>query len=679
MTIADVEAISHGRRVVDRLDEEKHIQNNKLQDGDCMAKIFPSFEVINKSKQKVTEGELFLLQELSHLLDDEVEIYFQPFFNGERPDLVLIHKVKGIIIIEVKDWYLSKYNLDDKNKWHVKYNGHKIRSPFSQVFGYKNNMFNLHINGLLEKAFKNNNFYKVISCFVYFHHENKASIDQFYAPHILNLNQQLNLLNNKHNELKFNRYERKRIYLKSKLRKFQRDLYRHSVTKDQLKKIKFPFTEKTNLYTTYIYESFLRYLQPPYHYLNDGKKIDYTKAQARLTVSEKGKREKIKGVAGSGKTTVLAKRAVNAHKRHGKHVLILTFNLTLNMYIKERINEVRSEFSWNAFAIINYHKFISTALTRSGVEIDIPEDIKRDKQKVSDHLDLKYYSNENVFDNVEINEKFETILIDEVQDYKPEWIKIIRKYFLTKDGEMVLFGDEKQNIYERETDTEKSTKTVQGFGRWKILPKSFRYKEDSHILDLARGFQEAFFKDKYELDFREQAQLSLSGVGINQCVIHNIGDFHSIISYVFSIAKTENIHPNDIIILSSSISQMREIDFQIRKNKSFNERTLTTFESKEAFNKFCKSSPNEIENIRANKKYGFNLNSGVLKLSTIHSFKGYELPTVFLIVNESDMAELIYVGLTRAMFNLVVFITKSSKFLSFFQNRLDTVDLTITK
>ena len=236
------------------------------------------------------------------------------------------------------------------------------------------------------------------------------------------------------------------------------------------------------------------------------------------------------------------------------------------------------------------------------------------------YLDSEYFSNENIFENCKIEEKFDTILVDEIQDYKPEWIKIIRKYFLSDQGEMVLFSD------------------------------------------------------RYELDFSEAMQPALLGVGVNQCVVIDAGDIISIVNYVFSVAKRESIHPNDIVILSSSISQMREIDFLIRKNPNFNERTLTTFETKEAHDS-SRVDRSEIEIIRSNKKYGFNLNSGVLKISTKHSFKGYESPTVFLIVNEQDNAELVYVGLTRAKFNLVVFVTRNSKYSNFFEGSLEVIQL----
>ena len=66
----------------------------------------------------------------------------------------------------------------------------------------------------------------------------------------------------------------------------------------------------------------------------------------------------------------------------------------------------------------------------------------------------------------------------------------------------------------------------------------------------------------------------------------------------------------------------------------------------------------DYEFIRKNKKINFWMNCGMLKISTIHSFKGWESRAVFLIVeNEATQAEfdeLLYTGITRAKENLVV-------------------------
>lgn len=121
-----------------------------------MAQVFPSIENIERLKVPPTEGEIFLLNYLIEAMDNDVEIYFQPFLNGDRPDIILIRKDSGVAVIEVKDWDLSSYYIDENNKWHVKKNAQRIKSPFQQAFGYKHNLFNLHINGLLERKLKNN-------------------------------------------------------------------------------------------------------------------------------------------------------------------------------------------------------------------------------------------------------------------------------------------------------------------------------------------------------------------------------------------------------------------------------------------------------------------------------------------------------------------------------------------
>ena len=63
--------------------------------------------------------------------------------------------------------------------------------------------------------------------------------------------------------------------------------------------------------------------------------------------------------------------------------------------------------------------------------------------------------------------------------------------------------------------------------------------------------------------------------------------------------------------------------------------------------------------IRDNKKFNFWMNSGNIKISSIHSFKGWESDTIFLILQakkEGDPSfdELLYTGITRTMSNLIV-------------------------
>ena len=632
-----------------------------------MAKVFPSFDTIMKSRQKPTVGELFLLHYLEKNFDGEAEVYFQPYLNGDRPDIVIVSKKQGVIIIEVKDWDLKHYYVDAKDHWHLRKNDVELKSPFAQAFGYKTNMFNLHINGLLEKKLENEHFYKAISIFVYFHNESKESIKLFYDKSIDYCRDEIrkNDESVRRNNISPVDHDKRAEFLIRQQRKLERDKNTHTLTNGQFTKLKFPFEKGNEVYPESVHKEFLRYLSPPFHALNDGKIITYSKLQSRLVMSEANARKKIRGVAGSGKTTILAKLAVNAHKRHGDKVLILTFNLTLGMYIRDKINEVREDFSWGVFQINNYHKFMNQMLNYLGIKIEVTDNNESD-----DFLDQSYYSNEDVFSSCAISDgdKYQTILIDEVQDYKPSWIKIIRSYFLAEQGEMVLFGDEKQNIYKREMEEDKTVRTPNGFKEWEKLTKSFRSAEHSPILELAKAFKVKYFsedepKPESEPDDSFQPQLSLSDLDLSQCVNYEENDLEPLVDYVFKAARRYKIHPNEIVIIGSKIALLQEIDFLIRTSEKFNERTLTTFESKEDLKDFSKENQKKI---RGKKKTGFNLNSGVIKVSTIHSFKGYESPTVFLIIDDVDSPELVYVGLTRAKINLVVFVKKKSKYEDFF-------------
>lgn len=142
-----------------------------------MALIFPSLEILERQKVKLTDGESKLLKYLYSVLDDSFEIYSQPFLNGDRPDIIIMRKGSGVLIIEVKDWNLSSYSTDNHGNWIV--NNSIIRSPIQQVLTYKENLYNLHIANLLEKNIKEPKHWGIVNCAIYFHCENTAAVNDF--------------------------------------------------------------------------------------------------------------------------------------------------------------------------------------------------------------------------------------------------------------------------------------------------------------------------------------------------------------------------------------------------------------------------------------------------------------------------------------------------------------------
>lgn len=606
-----------------------------------MAKVFPSLEQIELLKVKPTDGERKLLHFLNEILDDTYEVYFQPYLNGDNPDIIVIRENSGVMIIEVKDWDLESYELSPNRNWQLKNvnnpSGKKqiVKSPIQQVFEYKENLYNLHIESLLEKRIKNPKYLSIVTCAVYFHNASKNQIDKFLTDGN----------EDKENYLKF-------------LSHFE-ILGFDSLTKDNFQKIisRRWLDKKSFLFDDELYKSFKRYLKPPTHSIEQGKTITYTDEQQRIIESKASSQQKVKGVAGSGKTYALAKRAVNAHKRHNDEVLILTFNISLRNYIHDRISEVKENFEWKYFTILHYHQFIKAHNNNVNfVEIDEEETIKPE------------------------GKTFQTIIIDEVQDYQKEWILNIKK-FLAKDGEFVVFGDEKQNIYQRELEEKKPYTSIGG--QWNILKKSFRITTD--IANLAILFQKTFFSEKYDYD-EIIVQRSLFDTSIIRYYYLDTADIKSIMKIYNSIITELAIHDNDVCFLSSRVEILRLIDKEIRDR--FHKKTNTMFETLEIYEKLKadftqegitdeEKLKKELEIVRRNKKFNFWMNSGTTKLSTIHSFKGWEIPTLFLLIeNESDdeneftTDELIYTAITRCRQNLIIINIGNKRYDRFFKRSI---------
>ena len=628
-----------------------------------MGKLYPSYEIIEQQKVPPTPGEKKLLDFLVQNLDDNFEIFYQSFLNGDQPDIIVMNKNAGILIIEVKDWNLDSYSLDGKNNWILKRNEILIDSPLWQVQKYKDNLYELHSEALFEKKIKNKNAWSVVNCMVYFHNASESKVNEFLHSGDYQDHHYKNFLNFMtfwgHDSLNA-------VSLDKMIRKFR--LHRESYIFDES-----------------IYKSCLRFFSPPFHQLEDGKNINYTKAQKELIRSEERPYRKIKGAAGSGKTLVLAKRAVNAHKRTCNRVLILTFNLSLKNYIHDRINDVREGFYWDQFYVTNYHQFFKTQANNHNIKIT----------SLANFEDTAFFQSV-----VNKTQKFDAVFIDEIQDYQQSWIDIITEYFMHENTEFVVFGDEKQNIYERVLSENNEIIVRKIPGLWnKSMNISHRFGSD--IGKVALNFQRKFFDQKYvadELNFSPQLGIDYEERIIEQ---YNIvgGDARKSLDQIFEVLNKHNIHSSDVGVLGASVNKLRDIDYLIRTKKK--EKTAITFETQEEYevikkarveylkkagepeasihHKAEKEIQVSLKKIRRGRKNHFWMKTGTIKLSTIHSFKGWEINTLFLLIeNDEDSkanAELIYTGLTRARKNLIILNLGNPKYQQFFQSELDELGI----
>lgn len=715
-----------------------------------MATLIPTIERIQSMTVKPTPGELHLLIMLDALLPEDYEVYFNPYMNGDRPDVVVFHEKYGVLFIEVKDWDLDLYELDSRKNWRLKYPKNEaerntiIKSPISQVLKYKDNLYELHIEKLLELKIKDIRNFNFVSCAVYFHNGSSKQInDLLIAP-----------------------YSSDRKYM-GFLRWNIRFLSKDELSKDIRNTMHDFWMDRSstfNLFTPEISNSIKRFLQPTEHMKEDGIPFPFIDEQLRIIYSKQSP-QKIKGVFGSGKTTVMAARAAHAASEGLENILILSYNITLRNYIHDKLNKVQEHFYWNVFTINNYHEFLNSQLNNLGIDIippdestlaDIIQEYKLERffpyiedarqEAKSFYFEKQYYGNISLFENnKEKIVKYDAIYIDEIQDYHYNWMVILKTFFLKENGQYILFGDVKQNIYGNATDNKDVKTNVLGRPKELVRCHRSRFK----VRQLAVDFQKSFFQGKYDIDEMDSPVIQNNEIPFNFNEL-----LEGYINYIYLPVQTQiktlyniirgnienkaqDINPNDITILGYKISTLQRFEAYYRYKS--HEKTTTMFETYEfmylihlnyfiknkeplwykellgktnkgekskndiarllaihhlnvflkgdldvEFANCCKKIniiPNEFINIinkniddytifennvfrdnyeiiRKNKKIHFWMNTGTIKISTIHSFKGWESEFVFLILENSmssdSFHELLYTAITRSRSKLVI-------------------------
>lgn len=603
-----------------------------------MAILIPNIEQIKASKPYPEAGELEILRVLQDGLDNSYYIFFQSYLNGLHPDVVILRDGYGVFIIEVKDLELKHYRYQDHNemdekskqygKMFLNKNGCEVKTPFDQVMAYKNSLYNLYLPKLQLENAKNSKNYGFVKVGVYFYNESSESVDRFFES-------------------------------KSSCTKYiSKWGYNSSIIEEIKRKLCF----KSSL-DGEIYSDLHTILTPSYHIANEGKDTGLTNQELKLARSEARLETKVRGVAGCGKSTLLAHKAINIVKRKNGdcRVLILSFNITLKSYLRDKISAIREDFAWNKFNIIHFHGFMMQVSDEENVEI------KCNNGKIDfDNLDIDSFKNK-----ISNRNKYDAILIDEGQDFKKAWFDILKQNFLKEDGEFLIMADEKQNIYDTELDNERKVITNIK-GNWNNLTTTRRI--NGKLKNIAKEFQKEFFKDKYELDNFTDGQMEMDLE--KQDILYNYNEsitYEEIFSEVNSYAYNNRIHYNNICILASEIKHLRELEFNIR-NK-YNIKNEIMFETKEEYEELksmgISNFNDKIEGIRRCKKFGFNNNSGKLKICTTHSFKGWESETLVLIIDNMDKKltdELLYTAITRCKKNLIIFNRGNKIYHKFFKN-----------
>lgn len=416
-------------------------------------------------------------------------------------------------------------------------------------------------------------------------------------------------------------------------------------------------------------------ISPSWHSYQEGR-IDMQPIGAQRRLAESSMtQQKISGVAGSGKTQVLAFRAVNALKRTGGDVLVLTYNITLANYLKYRLSEIREDFSWEKIDVYPYHQFFRIRAAECQL-----------------HVEFGSYQDETFFDNSRNHKKYSAVFVDEVQDYTTEWLRIIMQNFLLEpNGELVVFGDPKQNVYQRPLDTNGDIRLGVIGGQWNRQLTTCRRFTNPRLANLATAFQAQFMANLPTDNIATENAMpnTLNFQILTYIDLRQNSSIDAIISNIINIITNDNNEARDFVVLASSTKLLRNIDILYRQRT--NEQTEITFISSESLERLKQIHQvtderlanwkfnRDFEALERTRKQLFTTEKRCLKISTIQSFKGWESPSVIVIL-ESDFAlhntsfrpmspQTIYTAITRARESMYIINIGNDSYHNFFYNQ----------
>lgn len=349
----------------------------------------------------------------------------------------------------------------------------------------------------------------------------------------------------------------------------------------------------------------------------------------------------IHGVAGSGKTMILAYRCAHLARALAKPVLVLCYNVTLAARLRATIEEKRLQ---DRVCVRNFHAWCLEMLRT--YHLQIPKE--RDIDAFSKALPPAVIA--GVESNAIPRAQYGAIMIDEGHDFQPEWLKLVVQMLDPASNSLLLLYDDAQSIYTgKRKGFSFASVGIEARGRTTIL--KLNYRNTMEILAAARVFAEELLnaEDSDEDGVPVLAPQSAGRRGpfpeLIRCESQRAEV--ALIARRIREAQAEGRSLNDIAILYRNTYQADALAEGLRRHG------IAPTLAKEA------------------KKTDLFAGAPSVKIVSMHSSKGLEFGLVFIPElcalpnrhsSEEEEARLLYVAMTRALESLVMTHHRESSF-----------------
>jgi hypothetical protein len=589
-------------------------------------KIDPPLAELHNLRQPLTPGELLVLEFFRSNLSKEWEIYIQPHLNGLRPDFVLLNPNTGIAVFEVKDWDLSaiRYYYKQRPNTAPELFGHdgsrefslRKSDPVAKIELYKGAIHNVFCPRLEQKS-----GFSVITGGLIFPFADYNEIASILAP--------------ARNHYKHQAYERWNTLLG------QDDLTNPDGIKKALRcarlKEDFRMDEKhaADLRHWLVEPEFSREQRVPLMKELDEKQRDIVNTRNAVM------HRRIRGSAGCGKSVVLAARAAKLAE-DGKRVLLVTFNITLINYLLDyavrysQNGKVRKQIdAWN------FHFWCKVIACKTGHWAEYHDLWSSEDSDTSDETlgsALATATSEWLLD-LDPEDKYDAIFVDEGQDFRLEWWKALMKA-LIDGGEMLLCVDKAQNIYGVSQAWTDNPALGSGLAKPTELKKSYRMP--GSLCRLAAEYINTYLPDPENSrpinPDRGAGNERLKWIQV--CDGAQVSACYDALLEIVAVSSPP-ISISDLTLIVDNGEIGRRVIAKLLTEKGI--RCIDTLEPDEG-------SKREKNAIARRKKLAFFKGDARVKVTTMHSFKGWESRALVVLISDvqsPDALSLAYAGITR--------------------------------
>jgi hypothetical protein len=613
-------------------------------------------------RSTATTGERLFFRTLKLFLPDDYIVYFEPEIQGKRPDFVIIGPDLGILVLEVKDYTKKTLFQINHEEWHIiTTSGDQavIKSPMKQA---RDNMF--HVVDVLKKdksLIQLDGKYKFNLKFPYgfgvvftrmfakdFVEEGLYSVIE---PNLCLTREEIDPDKEEFSE---------EILMEKILNMFVVPFrLREPLSMEDINAIRYHLFPEVRISAEF---------KPPVPYqdqlllsLHDIKTMDLHQENLAKQIGDKNRL--IRGVAGSGKTIILASRAKMLSKQNPDwKILILCYNISLSNAIQQMIyhmlNEPEDLFDFDFSGKDNKKPINSQNIVVRNFHSWLKNDLKIREQQLPEII-------EKIERKEAILPTYDAVLIDEGQDFEADWLRLVSLLINEETQSLLLVEDRAQTIYRRKRSYLQDT-GLSFQGRSKVL--SINYRNTSQIVKFAWDFyrEHSMFKNKVvnrNLDGEIIAPQSTKRKGPEPGIIKaaNFFDEMRIVARQMKKLHVERKVPFNEMLILYRVKRTHQYPIIDIIKRSLADEGLP----------FYWITENDTS------KRSFEKEDGKIKISTIDSSKGLDFQAVF-IVNADSMpfpleddrereVSLLYIGMTRAKEYLCLSYSGESEFTQYLE------------